>query len=326
MKKFLNSKFTHTLLLLILSLILLPCSIITTSGLLWYTLPSCKNTFIGEMLLNLCNESLIFWVIIGTLIFNVILIILQVLLTKNSSVKVKNFFLHLDTILICILCIIGSIMIFILTNPLIAEEVIITIPRKIGISMSLFILIILHIFSGKIKTIINRKLQAYDTALEMNDIGRSSIILTNILKLLELLFPEMIVLLLVCFCVSWNIASYFVIILISCVVPIIGNIICDFNIRKDILRRKVIEQNTLVNKIVNNLPNNEENNKLSKKELKQKRKMEKKVIREQKRIERQEHKIQKKELKLKKKEEKEKLRQEKKKQKEMIKNIGKGGN
>ena len=41
-----------------------------------------------------------------------------------------------------------------------------------------------------------------ENAKEINTVGRSSIIITNILKLIEILFPEVLILSLMCFCVS----------------------------------------------------------------------------------------------------------------------------
>lgn len=121
---------------------------------------------------------------------------------------------------------------FILVNPLVATEVVIEIPRKIGIGICLVLIILFHICSTKVMKLINRKIQSYETAKEVGAVGRSSIIFVNFLKLFELFFPEMIMLLLICFCVSWNIASYFVIALACCLFPVLGNIECDHNIRK----------------------------------------------------------------------------------------------
>ena len=74
--------------------------------------------------------------------------------------------------------------------------------RKIGIGVSFVLLFIFYIFSNKVSKIINRRIQAYENAKELNVVGRGSIIFTNILKLLEILFPEVLVLLLICFCLS----------------------------------------------------------------------------------------------------------------------------
>jgi hypothetical protein len=142
---------------------------------------------------------------------------------------------------------------FVLVNPLTAEEVIITMPKKITIGVGIVLLALFHIFSGKVSKIVNRKIQAYDTSKEMNTVGRSSVIFMNILKLLEILFPELIVLILLCMCVSFNVSIYFLVALIACLVPVLGNIVCDFNIRREIRRKEQLEKEELVQKISNNI-------------------------------------------------------------------------
>ncbi|WP_300924759.1 hypothetical protein [uncultured Clostridium sp.] len=91
---------------------------------------------------------------------------------------------------------------FILADPLKSTAIEIANARKIGIGICLTLLVLFHLFSSKIGKLINRKLQAYETAKEIGAVGRSSIIFTNILKVFELLFPEALVLLIICFCTS----------------------------------------------------------------------------------------------------------------------------
>ena len=140
----------------------------------------------------------------------------------------------------CLFAIALTIYAFVVSN-VIAKEVIISNLRKIGIAGTLIALILAIGFSGKIHSIINRKIQSYDTAREMNKIGRSSIIVANLLKLFEVLFPEILVLLLLCFCVSWNVATYFIIVIVAAFIPVIGNIICDFTTRAEIRRKSEAE-------------------------------------------------------------------------------------
>ena len=142
-----------------------------------------------------------------------------------------------------------SIYTFITINPLVANELVISIPRKISIGIIVGILVLYHIFSTKILTIINRKIQAYEVAKETNTIGRSSVIFVNLLKLLEVFFPEMIILGLLCFCVSWSIASYFIVILVACLIPMFGNMSCDFNIRTEIRIKAEIEKDKMAQKV-----------------------------------------------------------------------------
>ena len=125
--------------------------------------------------------------------------------------------------------------------------------RKIGIGVSFVLLFIFYIFSSKISKIINRKIQSYENAKELNVVGRSSIIFTNILKLLEILFPEVLVLLLICFCLSWNVAAYFIVVLVAMLIPMIGNIDCDLNTRAEIKRLNQVKEDKFVEKVANNI-------------------------------------------------------------------------
>ena len=78
---------------------------------------------------------------------------------------------------------------------------------------------------------------------------RSSIIVINLLKLLELILPEMLILILLSLMLSWNVAGYFTMLLIGFTIPLIGNIICDFNARKEIAKLNEEQHQKLVNDV-----------------------------------------------------------------------------
>ena len=140
---------------------------------------------------------------------------------------------------------IGLVIATFILNQSITNDVIIANVRKIGIGICLLLLIVFHLLTDKINRLVNRRLQAYETAKEVGAVGRSSIIFTNILKVFEMLFPEVLVLLIICFCTSWNVASYFIVILVACVFPLLGNIECDINIRRKAKADKEAEQNKI---------------------------------------------------------------------------------
>lgn len=249
-------KAFKTILLLISNLLTVPLACLTAFGTVWFVLPELSaNTELGLFVTNQIglNTSTLFWITIVAASVYLVLLILQKIFDKSVSSKLKNFFIHLNTWLMTLVVIGLSIYTFIVANPLVAEEVIITMPRKIGIGVILGVLILYHIFSTKILTIINRKIQSYENARESNIVGRSSVIFVNMLKLLEVFFPEMIILGLLCFCVSWNVASYFIVVLVACLIPVIGNIMCDFNIRTEIAIKKEIEKDLLAQKVAKNL-------------------------------------------------------------------------
>lgn len=246
-------KAFRIILAIIASLLIVPLGIVATAGAMWFTLPMIETTIIGTTILKVLTEQWIFWITIGSAILYVVLQLLQSIFNRDMSAKVKNFFIHLNTWTMGLVAIALAVATFVLVNPLTAEEVIITMPKKITIGIGIISLALFHIFSGKVSKIVNRKIQAYDTSKEMNTVGRSSVVSMNILKLLEILFPELIVLVLLCMCVSINVSIYFLVALTACLVPVFGNIVCDFNTRHEIKRNAELEKDKMAEKISNNM-------------------------------------------------------------------------
>ena len=243
--------FKH-ILMIILSIISIPCAILMTTGCIWYTLPMIQTTKLGLLITNNIPNTGIFWVTIGCAIGYFVIIVLEKIFNSGSA-KWKNLFVHLNTWLISILAISLSVYTFATCTELVSESIKITATRKIGIAVSLLALLLYIMFAGKLSKIVNRRIQAYEDSKEMNIVGRSSVIFTNILKLIEILFPEIIVLTMISFCVSFNISSYFIVIICACVIPMIGNIEADLNTRAEIKRKKEIESDLLAEKIANNM-------------------------------------------------------------------------
>ena len=99
----------------------------------------------------------------------------------------------------------------------------------------------------KLSKIVDRKLQAYDTAKELNINGRSSVVWVNLLKTIDFIFPEFLLLLMLCFSFSMEVSLYFIIILCSFLIPIIGNMVCDKRVRKEAIRKDIEKQEAQVN-------------------------------------------------------------------------------
>ena len=246
-------KFLKLLLSWFLHIINIPISMIVSFGAIWYALPTLKETIIGETILKVLSETTIFWSTIGSAIFLVISIILGIFLNKNTKSKVKNFFIHLDTWIVCLTALVLSISAFILVNPIITSGITIGIYKKIMIAADLALLVVFHIFSTKISRLINRKIQSYQNSKELNIAGRSSIIWINFLKLIEILFPEILILFLFALIVSWEVACYFTIILLSVLIPMFGNIFCDLNIRKETIKKNNEDHQKLVQDVADRI-------------------------------------------------------------------------
>ncbi len=231
-------KIFKNITIFLLNILMICACIVATASACWYFVPGIQLTELGLFIAKHISKTAIMVSGILSACYIAVAVLLLILISKSKSAKYKNFFIHLNTWIISILLIGAAIYTFIFVDPLITESVTISIPDKILIGSLISFLVVFHLFSRKISTIINRKIQAYDTAKEMNTVGRSSIILTNFLKLFEIFFPEMIVLGLLCICVSWNLSSYFILTLVASIVPVLGNIISDFNTRKAIIKDK----------------------------------------------------------------------------------------
>ena len=245
-------KTFRAILLMLANILMLPLAIMLTTGIVWYSLPAIQVSVMGNWLLSFLTPTAIFWITIGSAIGFTLLYVLIKIFGKYQKAKVKNFFLHLTTWLMALVAIALSVTTFALVD-IKGTELEIGNARKIGIGVSFVLLFIFYIFSNKVSKIINRRIQAYENAKELNVVGRGSIIFTNILKLLEILFPEVLVLLLICFCLSWNVAAYFIVVLVAMLIPMIGNIDCDLNTRAEIKRNKQIEEDKFAEKVADNM-------------------------------------------------------------------------
>lgn len=242
-------KVLKTILLILSNILSVACGSFAAFGAVYFTLPAFKTTQVGLFIGQALSETTMFWLTLVAAVLYIVLYIVQKIFSNNLPAKLKNLFIHLTTWIVCLVGVALALYTFAICNPLITSEIEISIPKKITIGISTIFLILFHIFSGKLMTILNRKVQAYDTAKEMNEVGRSSIIWINFLKLFEIFFPEMLVLLILSMCASWNVSSYFVVLLVACIIPCLGNIDADFNTRIEIKNKKLKQQDELAQKI-----------------------------------------------------------------------------
>ena len=110
----------------------------------------------------------------------------------------------------------------------------------------------------KIRVLVNRKIQAYDTAKELNANGRSSVVGVQLLKCFDFICPEIFLLISLCFAFNWDIAIYFIFIICAFILPVIGNIICDKRVKREARRKEVIQREVLVNEVANAIQKQQE--------------------------------------------------------------------
>lgn len=239
------------ILFLILNIILMASNLLLSAGLCWYIIPGLQQlvtqTGGGEFFRNIfnglsLNNQVIFWITIVTGIISLTIFILNFIIGKNLHPKYKNIFIHLDTWLVALFISAICIYTFVCIDPLSSNAVTFSATKKATVGIVLAVIIVGHMVQNKLAVIINRKIQAYETAKEMNQISPLSTIVINALKMVELFCPEMLILVLLALLVSWNVACYFIIIIASCLFPMLGNICCDFNrIRYNNLVKKIKE-------------------------------------------------------------------------------------
>ena len=168
---------------------------------------------------------------------------------KNS--KANNFYTHIVTWLLALVLIAETIYTFFAAEALTTVSFELNLIRKIGIGAGAIAMLIYSIIGPKIRKLVDRKIQAYDTAKELNANGRSSVVWMQILKALDFCCPELLLLGVLCFAFNFDIALYFIIIIIAFIIPIIGNMICDTRVKKEAVRKQEEEREVLVNEIAN---------------------------------------------------------------------------
>ena len=240
------------ILFILINILNIALGITATVGACWFALPTLRLTEVGIKVTSVLPNSAIFWITIVAASLLLIFYLIKKYCFRRASAKLKNFFTHLNTWLMAFIAIAFSIVAFIYSN-IEVQNFDLTKLRKSGIVVCFGLLFLSHLLAGKIAKVINRKIQSYENAKELNVVGRSSIIFTNILKLIEILFPEVIVLSLICFCVSWNVAAYFLIILVASLLPMLGNIDCDFNTRREIIKYNKKKDAKFIEEIANKI-------------------------------------------------------------------------
>lgn len=69
----------------------------------------------------------------------------------------------------------------------------------------------------------------------------------NILKVIDFVFPEIILLIVLCFSFNFELSLYFIFIIVSFFIPIIGNMVCDKRVKREAVRKQEEEREVTVN-------------------------------------------------------------------------------
>ena len=227
--------------------LLIPICIALTVVTTWYILPAFQTTFVGEYILTFVNMQQVFLISIGLLGSAILFFILGRIFKVVKSSKLNNLYTHILTWLIALCLVAESLFIFFVSGTLQTASIELTLTRKIAIGAGVLLMAFYNILYKKLGKLIDRKIQAYDTAKELNANGRSSIIWVHFLKSIDFIFPEFILLLTLCFAFNFEISLYFIFIIASFIIPIIGNIVCDKRVRKEAIKKVEEEREISVN-------------------------------------------------------------------------------
>ena len=168
---------------------------------------------------------------------------------KNS--KALNFYTHLISWILALVLAAEAIYAFIASDAIHSAALELDLVRKIGLLACGVAMLLYAIIAPKVRKLVDRRIQAYDTAKELNADGRSSVVGMQFLKCLDFICPEIFLMIALCFAFNWAISLYFIFIICSFIIPIIGNIVCDKRVKIEARKRKEQERETLVNEVAN---------------------------------------------------------------------------
>jgi hypothetical protein len=179
----------------------------------------------------------------GAILFSILSRIFKVV----KSSKANNLYTHILTWLIAICIAVEALFTFFISGTLQTIAIELNLVRKILIGICVLLMFLYGLLHRRLGKIIDRKLQAYDTARELNANGRSSVVWVNILKAIDFISPEFILLASLCVAFNFEVSLYFIFILASFIIPVIGNIICDKRIKREAVKKAEEEREVVVN-------------------------------------------------------------------------------
>lgn len=226
---------------------MIPLLLALTIALTWYVLPAFQITQLGLLIGEQFPDQTMLLatiVVFGcAILFSIFCKVFQVI----KSSKPNNFYTHTVTWLLALVLAVEAIYTFFASESLSAVAFELNLFRKLGIGAGVLAMLLYSILSPKLRIVVNRRIQAYDTAKELNANGRSSVIWMQILKTLDFVCPELILLMVLCFAFNIEISLYFIFIIAAFIIPVIGNIICDKRVKKEAIRKDIEKQEAQVN-------------------------------------------------------------------------------
>ena len=227
--------------------VMIPLLLALTIALTWYVLPAFQTTQLGILVSNQFPDQTVFLATLAicgcTVLFSILCKVFRVI----KSSKPNNFYTHTVTWLLALVLAAEAVYTFFAAESLSSVAFELTLVRKIGIGVGVLGMLLYGILSPKLRIIVNRKIQAYDTAKELNAAGRTSVVWMQILKTLDFMCPELLLLGVLCFAFNFEIALYFIFIIAAFILPVIGNMICDKRVKVEAIRKEQEKADAQVN-------------------------------------------------------------------------------
>ena len=213
----------------------------------WYVLPAFQTTQLGLLIKNFITseEMLIISISLGVGI--IFFFCMAKIFTVIKSSKALNFYTHIITWITALLLAAEAGYSFIASDTIYTAAITLNLGRKIGILACVIALLFYAIIAPKVRRLVERRIQAYDTAKELNANGRSSVIGMQVLKCFDFICPEVFLLVALCFAFNWEISLYFIFVICAFLLPIVGNMICDKRVKKEAKKRQVEAEEAQVN-------------------------------------------------------------------------------
>lgn len=206
----------------------------------WYLLPAFQTTYLGKLIIGnnfTSNEILIIFISIS--LATIFFWLMGKLFVVIKSSKALNFYTHLVSWLLAIVLAAEAGYAFVASDTLHSISVDLDLVRKIGILACAVAVLLYAVIAPKVRKLVDRRIQAYDTAKELNAEGRSSIVGMQILKCFDFICPEIFLLIALCFAFNWSISLYFIFIICAFILPILGNMVCDHRVKVESKRKKI---------------------------------------------------------------------------------------
>lgn len=157
-------------------LVFIPCVIASTVCLTWYLLPEFQLTQLGKIVGNWVGQDAILLTTIVVCASTLLFMIFGKLFTVIKNSKALNFYTHLLTWILALVLIAEAGYTFVASDTIHTAAIDLTLTRKIGILACAVGMLLYAVIAPKVRILVNRRIQAYDTAKELNANGRSSVV------------------------------------------------------------------------------------------------------------------------------------------------------